>query len=209
MLTAPCSRPTFVASIVSAAVLTMVALAVPAHAGAPSCSATPLTGCRGTTVPAQSRLWLNNRSVNLRDTIVWKLRRGVANTTADFGDPVHDHGYALCMYNAGGTLVFHSTLPSGGTCGARPCWRTAGTGFHYRNGGAAPDGLTKVLLRSGEAGHAGVVVKGRGVRLGLPSMPLTLPVTIQLQEESGPCWASTFESARRNDNARFRASAAH
>ncbi len=197
------------ARLLATPALLIIVLAARAHAGAPSCAAAPLSGCRGSQVPAQMRLWLNNRSVNLRDTIVWKLRRGAANATADFGDPVHGHGYALCLYGAGGPLLFHATVPSGGTCGARPCWRTAGSGFHYRNGGAAPDGLTKMLLRAGEAGHASVVVKGRGVRLALPSMPLTLPVTIQLQEEGGPCWASTFESARRNDSSRFRAAAAH
>ncbi|HEY2386284.1 MAG TPA: hypothetical protein VGK30_04935 [Candidatus Binatia bacterium] len=192
-----------------AAAALLLPLAAPAGAGAPGCSATPLAGCRATTVPAQSRLWLNNRSVNQRDTIVWKQRRSAANTTADFGDPVDAHGYALCMYNAGGSLIFHGTIPSGGTCGAHPCWRAAGAGYHYRNGQAAPDGLTKVLLRAGDAGHASVVVKGRGASLGLPPMPLTLPVTLQLQEESGPCWGSTFEGARMNDSARFRASAAH
>ena len=207
MPTAQLRRSSLALSFASAVVV--LALAAPAGAGAPSCAATPLSGCRATTVPAQSRLWLNNRSVNDRDSIVWKQRRGAANTTADFGNPVDAHGYALCMYNAGGSLVFHGTIPSGGTCGARPCWRTAAAGYHYRNGKATPNGLTKVLLRAGDAGHASVVVKGRGASLGLPAMPLTLPVTIQLQEESGPCWASTFESARRNDAARFRASAAH
>jgi hypothetical protein len=186
-----------------------LAVAVPAGAGAPSCSATPLTGCRVTTVPTQSRLWLNNRPGNQRDTIVWKQRRSAANTTADFGNPVDAHGYALCMYNSGGSLIFRGTIPSGGTCGGHPCWRTAAAGYHYRNGRATPDGLTKVLLRAGDAGHTSVVVKGRGASLGLPALPLTLPLTIQLQEESGPCWASTFESARRNDAASFRASAAH
>jgi len=207
MATASSRPPSRVLSLASAALV--LALATPAMAGAPSCSATPLSGCRATTVPAQSRLWLNNRSVNQRDTIVWKQRRSAANTTADFGNPVDAHGYALCMYNGGGSLIFHGTIPSGGTCGAHPCWRTAGAGYHYRNGKATPDGLTKVLLRAGDAGHASVVVKGRGAGLGLPPMPLTLPITVQLQEESGPCWASTYESARMNDGARFRASAAH
>ena len=194
-----------------AAALMIAAISPEAGAGAPTCAAAPLAGCRASQVPAQTRIWLNDRSVNLRDTIVWKWRRGAASTTADFGDPVHAHGYAMCLYSAGGSLLFHATVPSGGSCGARPCWRTAGSGFHYRNGGATPDGLTKVQLRPGTAGRAGVIVKGRGAHLGLPSLPLTPPVTVQLQEESGPCWAATFEAGgvRLNDSARFRASASH
>jgi hypothetical protein len=189
----------------------IAAIAPAARAGAPACSAAPLAGCRASQVPAQTHIWLNDGPVNLRDTIVWKWRRGSASTTADFGDPVHMHGYAVCLYSASGSLLFHATLPSGGDCGARPCWRTAGSGFHYRNGRATPDGLTKVQLRAGTAGRAGVVVKGRGANLGLPSMPLTPPVTIQLQEESGPCWASTFAAGgiRMNDSADFRAGADH
>jgi hypothetical protein len=193
------------------AVVTIAVLSPQAGAGTPTCAAAPLAGCRASQVPAQTRIWLNDRSPNIRDTLVWKWRRGAASTTDDFGDPVHTHGYAVCLYSAGGSLLFHATVPSGGSCGSRTCWRAAGSGFHYRNGGATPDGVTKVLLRPGTAGRAGVIVKGRGEHLGLPAMPLTPPVTIQLQEESGPCWASTFDAGgvRVNDGKRFRAGAAH
>jgi hypothetical protein len=198
------------ASTLVSAVMVAV-LCAQARAGAPTCSAAPLAGCRASEVPAQTRIWLNDRSGSLHDNIVWKLRRGAASTAADFGDPVNAHGYAVCLYSAGGSLLLHATVPSGGSCGARTCWRTAGSGFHYRNGRATPDGVTKVLLRPGSDGHASVVVKGRGAHLGLPALPLVPPVTIQLQEESGPCWASTFEAAgvRKNDGTRFRAGAAH
>ncbi len=189
----------------------VVGLAPPAFAGAPTCAATPLTGCRASQTPEQTRLWLNNRSGDRRDTVVWKWRRGAASSTADFGDPVNNHGYAVCLYSGSGALLFHATVPSGGSCGQRSCWRPVGNAYHYRNGHATPDGLTKIQLRPGGAGHAGVIVKGRGAHLGLPAMPITPPLTIQLQEESGPCWASTFaaDGIRMNDATRFRAAASH
>ncbi len=194
--------------LVSATVL-VLAVAAPARAGTPSCASAPLTGCRTSTVPGQTRLWLNDRSGNRRDTIVWKWRRGSASTPGDFGDPIHTNGYAMCIYGSSGALVFHGSVPSGGTCGARSCWRNSGEGFHYRNGAATPDGLTKVQLRPGDDGRSGIIVKGRGVNLGLPALPLTSPITVQLQEEGGGCWAATYQpqGVRVNDGARFRAAA--
>ena len=179
-------------------------------AGAPACAPAPLSGCRHSQVPAQTRIWLNNRSADLRDTIVWKWRRGAATAKSDFGDPVSSQGYAMCMYGSGGSLLFDATVPSGGSCGARACWRALGPGFRYRNGGAVPDGLTKILLVPGAAGRASVIVKGRGVNLDLPSLPLALPITVQLQQESGPCWEAVYDAfgVRRNQAERFRASAA-
>lgn len=200
---------TLVPYTLAVAITVVAVLAAPARAGSPPCAPAPLAGCRASIVPAQTRIWLHERSVNIRDTIVWKWRRGSTSTTADFGDPVHTHGYAMCIYAANGSLIFHATVPSGGSCGARPCWRIAGGGFRYRNGAATPAGLTKIILKAGLDGQAGVVVKGRGPNLDLPPLPITPPVTIQLQEESGPCWGATYQTGgvRLNDGERFRAGA--
>jgi len=196
-----------VLALVAAAIATLTART--ATAGAPSCASAPAAGCRTSKVPEQTRIWLHDQKVNRRDTIVWKWRRGQTTTRADFGDPEHLHGYALCIYDAQGGLLFHGTVPSGGTCNGRPCWRPTGAGFRYRNGAALPDGLTKVVLKPGSNGSAGAIVKGRGEPLDLPSMPITPPITVQLQEESGPCWTATYEASgvRVNDGEVFRAGA--
>lgn len=193
----------------AAVAIAVLATAPPAQAGSPTCAAAPVATCRASTVPAQARIWMNDRSVNLRDTIVWKWHRGSASSTADFGDPVNANGYAMCIYGANGSLIFDATVPSGGACGARPCWRAAGSGFRYRNGAATPEGLTKIILKAGPAGQAAVIVKGRGVNLDLPSLPITTPVTVQLQRESGPCWGARYETGgvRLNDGEHFRAGA--
>lgn len=191
--------------------LLFLTVATNVGAGSPACAPAPRSGCRLSQVPAQSRIWLNNRSADLRDTIVWKWRRGAGTTKSEFGDPIHSQGYAMCMYGSGGSLLFDGTVPSGGSCGGGSCWRDSGAGFKYRNGTAIPDGLTKILLVPGDTGHASVVVKGRGVSLDVPPLPLALPFTVQLQEESGPCWEAVYDAAgvRRNDGERFRAGASH
>jgi hypothetical protein len=196
---------------VTAILLLFLTVATNVFAGSPACAPAPRSTCRHSQVPAQTRIWLNNRSADLRDTIVWKWRRGAGTAKSDFGDPIHLQGYAMCIYGSGGSLLFDGTVPSGGSCGARSCWRGSGPGFKYRNGTAVPDGLTKILLVPGDAGHASVVVKGRGVNLDVPPLPLALPITVQLQQESGPCWEAVYDAAgvRRNEAERFRASAAH
>jgi hypothetical protein len=155
-------------------------------------------------------MWLNDQGADLRDNIVWKWKRGASTTKSDLGDPIHSQGFAMCIYGSDGSVLFHGTVPSGGSCGERSCWRDSGAGFKYRNGAAVPDGMTKVVLVPGGSGHASVVVKGRGVNLDVPALPLALPFTVQLQQESGPCWEAVYEAAgvRRNEPERFRASAA-
>jgi hypothetical protein len=90
--------------------------------------------------------------------------------------------------------VFRSSVPAGGTCGSLDCWRTLGaTGFKYINRDRTPDGVLKVLLKSGTAGRAKVLVKGKGVNLPFPAsfLPMATPVHVQLQSESGTCWQTT------------------
>jgi hypothetical protein len=183
--------------------------ALPVSAGTPSCAPAPLVGCKVSQVPGQTRLWLRDQELNSRDTIVWKWKRGATSTIADFGDPAHAHGYAACIYDAQDALLLAGSIPSGGTCGSRPCWRPISAGFEYRNGRATPDGFTKILLISGGNGEASVIVKGRGDRLHLPAIPLAPPMSVQLQQEDGPCWEATYErpGVRLNQGGIFRAAA--
>jgi hypothetical protein len=160
-------------------------------------------------VPAQTKLWLRDQELNSRDTLVWKWMRGSTSTLAEFGDPEHAHGYAACIYDAEDALLFAGSIPSGGTCGSRPCWRPIKAGLEYRNGRATPDGFTKILLKPGGDGEASVIVKGRGDHLHLPAIPLAPPMTVQFQQEDGPCWEATYErpGVRLNQGGIFRAAA--
>jgi hypothetical protein len=72
----------------------------------------------------------------------------------------------------------------------------------------SPDGLGKILLKSSVTRFkAKVVVKGSGATLPMPTLPLTLPVTLQVQATNGQCWEAAFfeRGLLRNDGAQFKA----
>jgi hypothetical protein len=129
------------------------------------------------------------------DVLVWKWMRGEATTMDDFGDPRQATGYALCMYDGRPSLIAEATIPAGGICGAKPCWRETSLGFRYRDAAVGSAGILSVDLRSGASGTARIVVRGRGSDLDIPRLPVKrLPVVVQLVTGDGECWEATYES---------------
>jgi hypothetical protein len=102
-------------------------------------------------------------------------------------------------------LQLSANAPAGGTCGTRPCWAENSAGFKYANKAATPDGLIKIALRAGEEGSAKISVKGKGVNLPVPALPLTPPVTAQLQASNGTCWDAVYSEPAADDTQRFSA----
>jgi hypothetical protein len=132
-----------------------------------------------------------------------------------FKNPVSStSSYRLCLYDssanpqprrnadipAGGT-------PAGATCGPKPCWKANGTtGFSYKDKDGTPDGVTGLKLKAGITGKAKVQVKGKGILLQPPGLPLTLPVTMQLLISDGvttECWQTTYTVQTINDGLKF------
>jgi hypothetical protein len=72
-----------------------------------------------------------------------------------------------------------------------PCWTAQ---WKYQNRFLNPDGIRLIKLRAGPEGKASVKVKGRGSNLGLPDLPLVLPVTAQLQASNGECWNAEYST---------------
>ena len=69
-----------------------------------------------------------------------------------------------------------------------------------------PTGVGRLDLRAGVAGQAKIGLKGKGPLLAVPALPIQdLPVTAQLLNSNGACWAGTFTTTRRNDAAQFKA----
>jgi len=129
-----------------------------------------------------------------------------------FGDPRVGESYSLCIYEqsqGGSAIALQARAHAGGTCGRAACWRQAGprSGFTYRNETANEDGITRIELEPGETGKASIIVKGDGANLPMPSLPLQLPVTVQLQATNGECWEASYSASGvgRNDADRFRA----
>jgi hypothetical protein len=113
------------------------------------------------------------------------------------GDPRPNGGtgYALCVGEGDGRVVFRATVPAGGRCGSQPCWKTTKDGgFRFKGVAGAPIRSVVVVPAGKRGARAGVVAFGRDLLAAGP--PLALPVTVQLEAATGACWSATFTSAR-------------
>jgi hypothetical protein len=156
-----------------------------------------------------------------KQRLTWKWNKGVVPLdVGDLGDPLAGGtAYAVCIYDqTGGEPVFKmgALVAPGDTCDAGPCWSARGSsGWVYKNRAGNAAGITKVLLKSGEAGKAKVLVRGAGAALPLPAAASATEffdqdpaVIVQLHATSPPsCWSSAFATAKRNDDSHFKATA--
>lgn len=136
-----------------------------------------------------------------RTSLAWRWEDGDGVAAEELGAPEKRNGtrYAVCAIDGTGTVLFLDQLLSG-TCGGQPCWTVGDDGARYRNRGA--HGIRGVRLDLGGAGSASLFVRGVGV-----ATPDALPLTVQLENDAGTCWSSTFDegSVLRNTAKRFRA----
>jgi hypothetical protein len=150
--------------------------------------------------------------------VTWKWLKGESTSVSDLGEPRTADGYALCLFDdsaGSGSLLLRAAAPAGDTCGSVPCWTGLGTnGFRYRDRERSPDGIARLVLKAGTPGKARALVKGDGPLLsdrpaGLPTLPLALPLRVQLHAASGACFQTAHSAAgvSQNDASRFRASA--
>jgi hypothetical protein len=64
----------------------------------------------------------------------------------------------------------------------------------------------KLKLKAGATGRAKIYARGKGVLLGPPAPPLTLPVTMQLLISNGittECWQTTYATSSTNGGTKF------
>lgn len=166
-----------------------------------ACTPAPLPGCRRPITPLKAALGVKDDPDNDdKDSLTWKWTAGAATAVGDFGDPPGSDGAALCLYDESGVtpvLRTAAAVPSGGQCKGKPCWKLGGTtGFKYKDPQRTPDGVDKLTLKAGAAGKAKVVAAAKKAHVPpLPQLPLSLPVRVQLQSQSGVCWESVFTAA--------------
>lgn len=164
---------------------------------APACAPMPRTGCRQPTLPPKGRLTVKDRTPDRGDAIAWTWVKGEETLLAGLGDPLGTDAYSLCLYDgAGGLLARGSTIGPGGTCGGVACWTALGSsGFRFVDPARTQDGVRKIVLRAGGPGRAKAVVKAKGEAVDPPTLPLVLPVRVQLQATNGSCWEAGFDAA--------------
>jgi hypothetical protein len=174
-----------------------------------ACDPTPRIGCRLPSAAGASPLTLKNLVPDTKDALTWKWSKGTTTSFAELGDPRTDDAYAFCLYDGSGALVLDAVAPAAGTCGTKPCWKQLGAtanpkGFQYADKDLTPDGLSKVQVQAGVTPKAKAIVSGKGTALGVPSLPLALPVAAQLQT-TNLCWAVTYGTAQLNGPSVFKA----
>ncbi len=169
------------------------------------CTPAPLVGCR-VAASGKSQFQVKNKSPDLKDQLQWKWSKGaIVTPKADYGTPTSTTEYRLCVY-AGGSLVSRETIPAGGMCAGKSCWKETKTGFIYKDKDATPDGITGLNLKEGLApGKAKIGLKGKGANLDTPTLPLALPVIVQLRNSNGVCFETTHSApAQKNDGAQYK-----
>jgi hypothetical protein len=166
--------------------------------GTVGCSAAPRLDCRKQTSPA-GIFQLRNSGLDSSDKLIWRWPRGEATNLDEFGDPLTNDAVALCIYDGSAAPQPIATLisPAQGPCRKGIlCWtRLSGPVIRYYDGAVVNDGLQQIYLRAGGPGRTRILVRGKGEKLTLPSLPLTTPVTVQLQSSAGTCFTATYQSS--------------
>jgi hypothetical protein len=169
----------------------------------------PQPGCRLPAVPLKSFLLLKNKTPDKKDALVWKWIKGAATTIGDFGTPLTSTDYTICVFDqsANPQPLLMSTAPAGGTCSGKPCWKSTKSGFKYRDSKLLdPDGVSTIVLKAGAASSSKVLVRGKGANLGMPGLPLTTPVVVQLKKSDDPsvCWEAQYSNPNKNFSEQFK-----
>jgi len=194
--------PTLTATATPTATPTPTPTATPT----PGCGLAPEAGCRTPAVAGKSALTLKDKPDDAKDSFAWTWAKGSVTAGSEFGDPTTTTHYDLCVYDAAAALVMTASVPPGGICGKKTCWKPTKRGFSYANKALVPDGIQQFVLSDGAvAGKAKIVAKGKGVNVDMPPLPLVVPVRVQLKNTAGVCWETEFSMPSKNESTQLKA----
>ena len=155
------------------------------------------TGCKAA---GKSLLLLKKDATDdTKDKLTFKWLKGADTTLGDLGN--HRYGatiYSLCLYAGSASAAVSVQHTSAALA----------KGFKYK--GLCPsNGVQTVLLKTGTAGKAKVLVKGKGSQLPDDLVPaLALPVTAQVvNNTNNTCFEAVYNSGDviKNDGKEFKA----
>lgn len=176
----------------------------------PACTPAPKPSCAQ---PGNASLSLKRNVLKpAKSALTLKWSGTTGGHALDLGDPLTTTSYALCLYHEPSSGPWHAmtaTAPAGGICGTRSCWKgSPPLSFKYSDRDRTPAGIKQLQVVATSAGTASVKLTGSGPSLPLPSLPLSAPVTVQVQATNGTCWNAVFyDLVTRNDAATFTARA--
>ncbi len=104
-----------------------------------------------------------------------EMVEGRGDAIGDFGTPLTTTSYELCIYNATPSVIGNYRVPAGGMCADKPCWKADTKKAKYNDKELTPDGVQKLQLKpSAVNGKAKALLKGKGARLVLPTLPIPI-----------------------------------
>jgi hypothetical protein len=133
-----------------------------------------------------------------------------------YGDPVGGTtGYAVCLYDGANVLraALRVNRPQA-MCGTKPCWKVVGgPGFKYTDKLLASDGVLQLFTKSGLAGKAKVILKGKNdLPHGLTNLPTGVAAqlignshaTVQMMTSNAGCMTGAVTNVREADSLVFK-----
>ncbi len=148
---------------------------------------------------------------NAGDKLTWRWWRGSATEKQEFGDPLSTTSYDLCVFDAtAGTpeLVMSEHVAAAATCGSKSCWKSAKTSFTYTDRKLQNGPISSLYLKAGADATARITLKGKGTKLGMPTLPFHEQDAVTVQLSNGAaCWEGHYGDSTRNDAFEFRAKA--
>lgn len=150
------------------------------------CPSSPRLACIATTAATSSALRLVNGGAPIKQRLTWRWGKG--GTIAAIADPMLSSGYAICLYDGGGLLLYAATVPPAASCDGSSCWRGLGsppgrTGWKFKDKARRYDGVDEIVVKPGTNGRSRASVKARGSSLSsipFPPLPLSSLPTVQL-----------------------------
>lgn len=166
--------------------------------------------CKQILDPRKGSLLIRDSAVDTNDSIKFKWAGGEATDPMDFGNPFVTTSQSLCIWAGAeeSTLekVYEVTIPPGGACAGKPCWKSMNAGYRFKDNDTTNRGIRKLSIRGGEEKKARLSVQGRGPALDVGQLPLTPSdgkARVQIRNDE-TCWEANFSlSIRKNDASKF------
>jgi hypothetical protein len=142
------------------------------------CGAAPRLDCRESTRSRGAFLLIKDRPGQNGDRLLWRLSNGEATSISALGDPFLGlTSYRYCFYDESGgipSLVSEAEMPAGEYCGSKACWKRLPNdkGFVYADPLGTPDGVTKLVIKTGAEGRAKLLFKAKGFLFAIPPLAL-------------------------------------
>ena len=154
----------------------------------------PLSGCREA---QRNSLFIKSKG---KSKWKWKWKRGAATVKQEFGDPLEDTDYRVCIYSSARSVQnshICTNLPAGSG------WTEDRNGFKFKSSSDV-GGIFHLRLKRGKQDRTRILVKGREARVG-EALPLSEDVVVQISNSDGLCWQSEFSTFKKNNEKRFEA----